>query len=271
MTAQLSRSASPVVGRAVRAPLPPWKVWGWTVRITLLLGVLGAWQWYGTQGDSFAIPPFFDVVDAFWEGIVSGEFLVAAAGTLLTMVLGYAIAVAIGVPMGLWIGSSRFARNVFEPLVHAAYATPVSLFIPVIGIYTGLDLSGRVTLTALWCLFEIMVSTISGVRSTPVPLIEMGRAYGAGGAKLYSGVILPAAMPLVVVGLRIGVGRAIRGAVTAELLLSAANLGEVILFAGSLFDIPKLLAAIIFVMLLGLALMRVATLVERRATRHLQH
>jgi len=250
---------------------PPerWKMWGWTARITLIVVVIGAWQWYGAVGKNFAIPAFFEVLEAFWEGIVSGDFLTAAGGTLLTMVLGYAIAVAVAVPMGVWIGSSRFARNVFEPLVHAAYATPVSLFIPVIGIYTGLELTGRVVLTALWCVFEIMVSTISGVRSAPVALIEMAQAYGARRARMYSSIVIPAALPLVAVGLRIGVGRAMRGAVTAELLLSAANLGQVVLFAGSVLDIPKLLAAIIFVMLLGLVLMRLAGVIERRATGHL--
>ncbi len=265
-------STAALVTTGIRTPirLPRWQVWGWVTRIALLIMVLGVWQWYGASGQNFAIPPLFDVATAFWNGIAGGEFLSAALGTMLTMAMGYVLAVAVAVPMGVWIGSSRFARNVFEPLVHAGYATPISLFIPVIGIYTGLDMSGRVTLTALWCVFEIMVSTISGVRATPVPLIEMGRSYGASGPKLYSSIVFPAALPLVIVGLRIGIGRAMRGAVTAELLLSAANLGQVVLFAGSLFDIPKLLAAILFVMLLGLALMRLAGVIEQRATRHLQ-
>ncbi|CAA0128100.1 Riboflavin transport system permease protein RibX [Mycolicibacterium vanbaalenii] len=254
--------------RRLGAP-QPWKVWGWAARVTLILALIGAWQLYGSAGSNFAIPAFTEVLEAFWEGISSGDFLVAAMGTLVTMALGYGIAVSIAVPMGVWIGSSRFARNVFEPLVHAAYATPVSLFIPIIGIYTGLELSGRVALTALWCVFEIMVSTVSGVRSTPVTLIEMSRAYGAKRSKIYSSIVIPAALPLVVVGLRIGVGRAMRGAVTAELLLSAANLGQVVLFAGSVLDIPRLLAAIVFVMLLGLVLMRIAGVIERRATSHL--
>lgn len=249
--------------------LEPWKMWGWIARITLVIALIATWQWYGESRGSFAIPAFTVVAEAFWEGIVSGDFLKAALGTLMTMVFGYSIAVSIAVPMGVWIGSSRFARNVFEPLVHAAYATPVSLFIPIIGIYTGLELGGRVALTALWCVFEIMVSTISGVRSTPVALIEMGHAYGASRSKVYSSIVIPAALPLVVVGLRIGVGRAIRGAVTAELLLSAANLGQVVLFAGSVLNIPRLLAAIIFVMLLGLVLMALAGVIERRATGHL--
>lgn len=250
--------------------MPRWQVWGWVARIGLLFSVISVWQWYGSTGSSFAIAPFTEVMAALWEGLVSGDFLVAAGGTLLTMVLGFSIAVLIGVPMGLWIGISPFARNVFEPLVHAGYATPVSLLIPVIGIYTGLDMQGRVILTALWCVFEILVSTVSGVRSTPIGLIEMGRAFGAQRLKMYSKIVLPAAAPLIIVGLRIGVGRAMRGAVTSELLLAVANLGAVILFAGSVFDIPRLLAGIIFVMALGMIMMRLASVVEKRATQHLR-
>src|SRR5262245_9432000 len=82
----------------MRAP-ERWKVWGWTARITLLIAVIAGWQWYGTHGDNFAIPAFLEVLEAFWDGIVSGDFLVAAGGTLLTMVLGYTIAVAVAVPM----------------------------------------------------------------------------------------------------------------------------------------------------------------------------
>lgn len=255
---------------SAKAPLPRWQVWGWILRVGLLFSVISLWEWYGSSGSSFAIAPFTEVMAALWDGLVSGDFLVAAGGTLVTMALGYAIAVAVGVPLGLWIGISPFARNVLEPLVHAGYATPVSLLIPVIGIYTGLDLQGRVILTALWCVFEILVSTVSGVRSAPVNLIEMGRSFGARRLSMYTKVILPAAAPLIIVGLRIGVGRAMRGAVTAELLLAVANLGEVILFAGSVFDIPRLLAGIIFVMILGLIMMQLAGLLEKRATRHLR-
>lgn len=271
-------SGQPPVTETVSAPsetagrprLPRWQIWGWILRAGFLFAIISLWQWYGSGGDSFAIAPFTEVMAALWDGLISGDFLVAAGGTLLTMALGYLIAVVVGVPMGLWIGISPFARNVFEPLVHAGYATPVSLLIPVIGIYTGLDMQGRVILTALWCVFEILVSTVSGVRSTPVNLIEMGRSFGAKRLSMYSKVILPAAAPLIIVGLRIGVGRAMRGAVTAELLLAVANLGAVILFAGSVFDIPRLLAGIIFVMALGLIMMRLAGLLETRATRHLR-
>lgn len=245
------------------------RMFAWLLRLVSLGVVLVCWEWYGRRGDSFAIAPVSEVGAALWTGLTNGTFLVATAGTLLTMVVGYVIAAVIGVSLGLFIGVSTFARNTLEPLVHAAYATPISLLIPVIGIYTGLDFRGRVTLTVLWCVFEILVATTTGVREVPTPLVAVARSFTASRATIYWKVVLPAAFPYLMLGLRMGVGRAMRGAVTAELLLSAVNLGKLLVQAGATFDVPTLLAGIIFVMLLGLVLMYVAEMIERRATRHL--
>lgn len=248
-----------------RGAVAPSMVLPWTARVLLLALVLGMWQWYGMRPESFAIAPVTEVAAAMWEGLVGGEFLRAAGGTLLTMLVGYSIAAFLGVGFGLFIGVSRYARNTLEPLVHAGYATPVSLLIPIIGIYTGLDFRGRVILTVLWCVFEILVNTTTGIREVSPALIEVGRAFNTPRRHLYFKIVLPAAMPYIMLGLRIGVGRAVRGAVTAELLLAAANLGAVLLIAGSTFDVPKLLAGIVFTMIMGLVLMKVAEVIERRA------
>ncbi|SDU37475.1 ABC transporter permease [Jiangella alkaliphila] len=237
----------------------------WTLRITSVVALLAAWEWYGRRPDSFTIAPVTDVARAMWDGFASGEFGRALAGTMLTMVVGYVIAAVIGVGVGLWIGVSRYAQNTIEPLVHAGYATPVSLLIPILGIYTGLELRGRIILVVLWCVFEILVNTSTGIKEVPPALIDVGKSFNASRFDLYRKVVLPAARPYIFLGLKIGVGRAIRGAVTAELLLSAANLGRILLGAQSTFDIPTLLAGIVLTMLLGLVLMQVASYVERRS------
>lgn len=260
----MSAAASTRTGTATPAKGENHKVLMWSLRIGSVLAVLAAWEWYGRKPESFAIAPVSEVARAMWDGFATGDFLAALGGTLFTMVAGYLIAAVIGVGVGLWIGVSTFARNTIEPLVHAGYATPVSLFIPIIGIYTGLELRGRITLVVLWCVFEILVNTSTGIKEVPPALIDVGKAFNASKLDLYRKIVLPAAMPYIYLGLKIGVGRAIRGAVTAELLLSAANLGRILLGAGSTFDIPTLLAGIVLTMLLGLVLMRLASLAESR-------
>jgi ABC-type nitrate/sulfonate/bicarbonate transport system permease component len=238
------------------------RVIAWVLRIASLAAFLAAWEWYGQQGSSFAIAPATDVLSALWSGIVNGTLVRAAVGTIQTMVVGYLIAVVIGVGGGVLIAVSRWAANTLEPLALAAYATPMALLIPVIGIYIGLGFQGRVFLVVVWCVFEILINTITGVREVPPNLIETARSFGIGRWAMYRKVVLPAAFPFIIVGLRLGVGRAIRGAVTAEVLLSVTNLGKIMVSAGSTFDMPQMLAGIFFVMLLGYALMWVAEFVE---------
>lgn len=240
----------------------------WTLRLLSFLAVLAVWEWYGRRPDSFTIAPVTEVAQALWDGFADGTFGVALLGTMTTFLAGYLIAAVLGIALGLWIGTSRFASNVLEPLVHAAYATPVSLLIPILGIYVGLGFQGRVTLVVLWCIFEILVNTSTGVREVNPSLIEMGRSFNASRWTLYRKVVLPAATPYIVLGLKLGVAKALRGAITAELLLAAANFGRVMLAAGSMFNIPRLLAGIVITITLGVALMRLATWIEKRVMAH---
>lgn len=266
----MSRVAVPV--RTVEfVPGAHTRVFGWTVRVGSLVCLLAVWQWYGSRPEVFALAPPTEIVPALWSGFTDGDLGPAVLGMLQVAGVGYAIAAAIGVGGGLFIGvSSGWARNTIEPLLYATYSTPMSLLIPVIGIYTGLGFRGQVVLVVLWCVFEIMVNTIAGVREVPPVLLEAGRVFGASRWRLYRSVILPSAFPFIITGLRMGVGRAIRGAVTAELLLSVVHLGDVLVVAQATYDMPTLLATIIVVMLLGLLFMRIAEIVERRilAWRH---
>lgn len=238
------------------------------VRALSLLAFLGLWEWYGRTASSFTVAPFSAVMADLASGIADGTLVRAALGTLLVAFVGYAIAIVVGIAVGAAIALWDWAEHTIEPLVHALYATPVSLTIPILGIYTGLGFGGRVTLTVFWCVFEIIVTTASGIRAVPRGLVDVGRAFGASRARLYRSIVLPAALPSIALGLRLGVGRALRGAVTAELLLSVVNLGAVMVRASSGFDVERLLSGIVLVVLMGLALTWVAERVEHRVVAH---
>jgi NitT/TauT family transport system permease protein len=238
------------------------------IRVASVFAALALWQWYGNQPNTFAVAPPTEVAEALRDGFTDGNFGPALRGTLTTFLVGYLISAVLGVLLGFFIATTSWGKNTVEPLVDALYATPMSLLIPVIGIYTGLGLRGRITFVVFWSIFEIIVNTVAGVRSTPPERIELARSFAAKRGFVYRRVVFPSALPLIATGLRLGVGRALRGAVTAELLLAAANLGRLSLFAQSTFDIPTLLAVIVLVMLVGLVLMKAATVLERRAMRY---
>lgn len=236
----------------------------WSLRTLSFIIFLAAWQWYGAKPDTFAVAPPSEVFPALWDSVVSGEILNAAKGTVTTMLIGYTISSFLGIALGLFIAATSWGRNTVEPVVNALYAAPIALLIPVIGIYIGLGFRGRLFIVVTWSIFVIIVNTATGFRNTPRELLEMAHAFRASRWKTFSQIIVPSALPYLLVGLRLGAGRAIRGAVTGEILLSVSNIGKFLQGAGSTYNMPKLLGGIIFVVILGLIVMETAEYLEKR-------
>jgi NitT/TauT family transport system permease protein len=237
------------------------------LRALSLVAFLAIWQWYGSNPVHFATPPPTDVFPALWDGIVHGDILKSTAGTLLTLSVGMVISIVLGLILGFAIALFPWARNTIDPLVDAAYAMPVTMLIPVIGVYTGLDFRGRVFIVITYVALVIVISTSTGVRDVPRDLLETGRAFGLRGRELWHHVILPSAMAHIASGIATGVARGIRGAITAELLLIAADLGAYILSAQAQLLTDQLLAGILWTLLLGYVLYAAALWLERRLLR----
>jgi ABC-type nitrate/sulfonate/bicarbonate transport system permease component len=242
-----------------------WQVIG--LRTASIIALLGVWQWYGSDPIHFATPPPTEVFPALWEGITEGGLLGATAGTLLTLSVGLAISIVAGIALGFAVALFPWARNTLDPLIDAAYAMPVTMLIPVIGVYTGLDFRGRVFIVVTYVLLVIVITTSTGVRDVPRDLLETGRAFGLHGRRLWRAVILPSAMAHIASGISTGVARGIRGAVTAELLLIAADLGAYILDAQARLLTDQLLAGILWTLLLGYVLYAAALKIESRLLR----
>jgi NitT/TauT family transport system permease protein len=237
------------------------------LRTLSVIVLLALWQWYGSNPVHFATPPPTEVFPALWEGIVNGDILSSTAGTLLTVSVGLVISIALGLIVGFAIALFPWARNTLDPLVDAAYAMPVTMLIPVIGVYTGLDFRGRVFIVITYVALVIVISTATGVRDVPRDLLETGRAFGLRGRALWRAVIFPSAMSHIASGISTGVARGIRGAITAELLLIAADLGGYILSAQAQLLTDQLLAGILWTLLLGYVLYAAALWLERRLLR----
>jgi ABC-type nitrate/sulfonate/bicarbonate transport system permease component len=238
------------------------------LRLASLLVLLALWQWYGSNPIHFATPPPTDVFPALWEGLVHGELLGATAGTLLTLAVGLSISIVLGLLLGFAVALFPWAHNTLDPLIDAAYAMPVTMLIPVIGVYTGLDFRGRVFIVITYVALVIVITTSTGVRDVPRDLMETGRAFGLRGRQLWRSVIFPSALPHIASGISSGVARGIRGAITAELLLIAADLGAYILDAQARLLTDQLLAGILWTLLIGYVLYAVALKLETRVLRY---
>lgn len=240
---------------------------GAAVRVASIVLVLGAWQIYGDNPVHFATPPPTKVFPALWTAITDGKVLHATLGTLATVAVGLVISIVIGLIVGFAVALFPWARNTLDPLIDAAYAMPVTMLIPVVGVYTGLGFRGRVFIVITYVALVIVISTSTGVRDAPRDLLETGRSFGLRGMRLWRQVVFPSALSHIASGISTGVARAVRGAVTAELLLIAADLGAVILNASATLDTSLLLGGIVWTLLLGYVLYTAALALERRLLR----
>jgi ABC-type nitrate/sulfonate/bicarbonate transport system permease component len=237
-----------------------------TLRLLSLVLVLAVWQWYGNQPAHVATPPPTKVFPALWDAILHQDLLGRTWGTLVEVAVGLAISLAFGIIVGFAIALFPWAKDTLDPLVDAAYAMPTIMLIPIIGVYTGLGFRGRIFIVFLYVALVIVVSTSVGVREVDSKLLETAHAFGLKGLNLFRKVLFPAALSHIAAGTAIGVSRAVRGAVAAELLLITANLGGFIVDMQAKFNNRALIAGILWTLFIGYALYEAALWVERRIT-----
>ena len=260
-------SASTLGARAPRSSALRRRGTVFALRTASILVLLAIWQWYGSDPVHFATPPPTDVFPALWEGLTEGGLVSASFGTMLTVGVGLTISIVIGLVVGFAVALFPWAKNTIDPLIDAAYAMPVTMLIPIIGVYTGLDFRGRVFIVISYVALVIVISTSTGVRDVPRDLLETGRAFGLRGWRMWRAVIFPSALSHIASGISTGVARGMRGAVTAELLLIAADLGAYILDAQARLLTDQLLAGILWTLLLGYMLYTIALRIENRLLR----
>jgi ABC-type nitrate/sulfonate/bicarbonate transport system permease component len=225
------------------------------------------WEVVGQSEVTVAIVPVSEVMPDLWREITEGELIEATLGTLGIAGVGFAISAFIGLLIGLLIGLSKSWAAVLDPLVNAMLSAPIAMFIPVIAIYFGLEFRAKVVGVVLFTVFLIIVNTSTGIKEVPASVVEMARAFGTTRRRIYTRIIFPWASPYIITGLRIGVGRAVEGAILFELFLRAENLGLVIRNATGSFDLSTLLGAVFFITVIAAGTMGLARMVEARLLR----
>ena len=184
--------------------------------------------------------------------------------TLATIVLGFALACAVGIPVGVVMGRWKTAEMVIDPWLSAAYSIPIVVLIPMLYFAIGADFFAEVFVTFLLTVFTIIVNTHNGVKYVSNALAEVGRSYGASEVQFIGKIVLPASMPDIVSGMRIGMGRAILAAVLAEVLMSGNGLGGMMMTFQDVLDTPYMMAAVFLIALMGVAVLQLPKFLERR-------
>ena len=234
------------------------------LRFGSYLFALVAWEVTGRLvGPLFLAGPT-QVVVSLVEVTVSGELPLALVVSLQSFALGFAIAMFSAIPLGMLMGRFESIERFFEPYISAFFVTPVSALIPMIIIWFGIGIEARVFVVFSFCFFDIVINTFTGVRDVRYELVEPVRSLGASQKQIFLKVVLPAAAPFVMTGIRLGLGRAIRGMIIAELLLATTGLGGMIVTYRAVFRTDVIFAVLIVIIMLGVGSVRLIKAIENR-------
>lgn len=229
-----------------------------------IVPLLVAWELAGRAGLLFVLPPLSEVLGAGWDLIASGRLAENAGGTVRSLLIGLALSLLAGVALGLLMGRFRLLEEVFGFYVDILMSAPVSAIVPILVLLFGTGSQTLVVTVILFSFFVVVVNTFTGVREVDPQLIEMARSFGAGERLLLRRVILPGALPLLLTGMRLGIGRSFNGAIFGEMLISVVGLGGLLLTFGSRFLFDRLDALILLIVGSAVLIMMSFERLERR-------
>ena len=207
------------------------------------------------------------IVHAGYEMFADGSIYPHLAVSGYEFLVGYGMAIIIGVPLGILMGWYGRINAVLDPFVSALYATPRIALLPLLMIWFGIGLMSKIAIVFLGAIFPILVNTITGVRTLHADFVKVARSFGASDRQIFLTVALPSSVPLLLTGLRLGLGHALVGIVVGEMYGATHGLGFLIATSGARFQTDKLMVGIILIAAAGVALTELLRLIERRFER----
>jgi len=237
-----------------------------TVRGLLSLLLVGlAWEIAGRSGRwPLLLAPLSDIWVKFVQLTVTGELSRHVLVSLNEFFVGFAIAAVVGIGLGIAIASSDTARDFIDPWVSAVYATPTVALAPLFIFIFGIDAPSKMAVVFLLAVFPIVINTATGMRSTDQIYIEAARSFSANRAQIFTKVLIPSALPFIVAGLRLGIGRGLVGVVVGEFIGARAGLGYLIFRSSQGFQIDAMWVGVFLLAGTGVVAVIVLQKVERR-------
>lgn len=231
-----------------------------------ILSLAVLWEVVGRSVDSVLIPPLTQIGAAWWKLLASGKLLPNLTMSLATLAAGFFLAVLLGIVVGLLMGRFRAVEHFLDLYINSLMSAPAIAFVPVLILWFGLGVQSRIAVVFLFAVFVIIINTMTGVKQVDSILVEMARSFGAKEREIFFKIILPASMPAIMAGVRLGMGRAVKGMVTAEMLLTLTGIGAMIMQYGSAFATDSLFAVILTILIIAMIATKLVQWVDRRLT-----
>jgi NitT/TauT family transport system permease protein len=204
------------------------------------------------------------VIVAGLDILTTGGFLNDVFVSLAEFAIGFALAIAIGVPVGLLLGRFPVLRYFLDPPIMAIYATPHLALLPIIVVWLGIGMQSKIAVAFVGGVIPILVNSAAGVRGVERSWIVAARSFCGGEWDVFVKVVLPGSLPSVILGIRLGLSRAVLGVVVGEMYQSQAGLGNKVMRYGSEFRTDYLLFYVLLISVFGLAATSAVRTLEER-------
>lgn len=234
-----------------------------TVVASLALGAI-VWEVAGRLTSEAFWAPLSATLKSLAELAERGTLLHQAADSFSLYVAGLALSVLVGAPLGLLLARVAWLRVALEDYIMVLYATPMVALIPFILSIMGFGFAPKVLVVFLFAVFPVLYNTIEGARSIRPELVEVAYSFRTSEWQLWRDVMIPYTLPYAMTGIRQAIARGLVGMVAAEFFLSPSGLGQMIMMGSMNFDTAGMLAAILVIVLVGVALMDLGRYLERR-------
>ncbi|MFC7704135.1 ABC transporter permease [Plastorhodobacter daqingensis] len=236
-------------------------------RIGFLVLLLVLWTWASQSVPRGIIPSPVATLEAAQRLWAAGRLQAALGDSLTVFASGFGLAALVGIPVGVLMGSIRLLGRALDVFVYALAATPRVAFIPLVILLLGLGLEAKTFIVFLGAVMPVILNTYAGVQDADAELVEMARSTGAGQARIYAHVVLPGALPFLVVGLRLGATIGLINTVVAELYTAVRGLGGLLALYGNTFRMAEYFVIVLTLSLIGVVVTEGLRLVELRLSR----
>jgi NitT/TauT family transport system permease protein len=233
---------------------PAWWQHRAVFRYGFVVLILIVWEIVGPH-----ISPIFftyptKIAAAFYHLTLNGELPVRLAQSLQVMIFGLAIAIIIGIPLGIAMARIQWLDWALDLPINALYSTPLVALVPILVLWFGIYLKAKIIVVFLFAIFPLLINTYQGVRECDKNMLEVARSFRSTEASTWRDVLLPFALPYIIAGLRLAIGRGLIGMIIAEFYTTISGLGFMITTYANNFEMDKTFVPVIVLMVLGVSL-----------------
>jgi ABC-type nitrate/sulfonate/bicarbonate transport system permease component len=253
----------PLAREPTNAILRRWRV-TWCLRGVSLVIALALWEWYGRGTNPILFTYPTAIAYAGMDMVADGTLLTALGQSLSVLSAGFALGTLAGIGVGLLMGRSLVAAGLLDIPVTALYATPMVALVPILVLWFGFGTWAKIVVVLLFTIFPVLINTMRGVREVDPRLVEVAHAFCSTEYRLWTDLVLPSALPFVMTGIRLAIGRALIAVIVAEFYTAISGLGYLIVSNAHAFQTARVFMPVVVLMAFGVVSTELLEMVEGR-------